>query len=523
MEHWGQSTPGAEAIVFDNRRMTYAQLNEAVDRAAKAFLDFGVLPGDRIAMLAMACPEFMITFMAASKVGAVWLGLNPKLSSRELSYILNDCRPKVLVTLSTYGDKNVLEEVGRVNLFDCGIEKTVVLGTCTSEMIPFDSIVDSIRAHLDHELAKRSAEVSSTDAVLLMYTSGSTGQPKGVLQTHRSILINVREQAKFFFMDRTTRALLHFPINHVAADVEIGFATMFIGGALVMMDRFDPAESLAILAREQVTMIGQIPAMFLMQAALPGFSTTDFSSLKVIVWGGAAAPMKLLRELEQISQRVAAKLVTGYGSTEACGFITYTQPGEDLERLATSVGKPPDGFELRIVDESRQSLPTGTTGELAIRGPFLFTEYFNKPEATAAARDDDGWFYTGDLGHLDNQGTLFLSGRKSEMYKTGGENVFPREIEDVLCEHPSVALAAVIGVPDPLFQEVGYALIMQRTGATLTAEELKEHCKKHLVNFKVPKVYDIRPSLPLLANGKVNKLELKRETQSQSSLESKKV
>ena len=287
-----------------------------------------------------------------------------------------------------------------------------------------------------------------------------------------------------------------------------------------MMDRFDPAESLATVSREKVTMLGQIPAMFLLQAGLPNFASTDFTSLKVIVFGGAAPPMKLLRELDRICKAVGAKLLTGYGSTEACGFITYTRPGETLERMATSVGYAPEGFEMRIVDDDRQQIPACSIGELAIRGTFLFSEYLNKPEATATAMDADGWYYTGDLGYLEADGALFLSGRKSEMYKTGGENVFPREIEDVLTEHPAVALAAVIGVPDPLFQEVGHAVVMLRPGAVNSASELKEHCRAKLTNFKVPKVVDIMPMLPMLPNGKVNKLELKREILSRSNQES---
>ena len=178
---------------------------------------------------------------------------------------------------------------------------------------------------------------------------------------------------------------------------------------------------------------------------------------------------------------------------------------------------------MRIVDDNRHPLGTNVIGELAIRGPFLFTEYLNKPEATMAAKDEDGWYYTGDLGYLDSCGALFLSGRKSEMYKTGGENVFPREIEDVLTEHPAVALAAVIGVPDPVFQEIGYALVMLRPGANCSTEELKEHCRGNLTNFKVPKSLDIRPVLPMLPNGKVNKLELKREILSRRQQEGEKV
>lgn len=511
VDHWSRETPTAEALVFGDRRLTYADFSAAVDATARSFLAMGVQPGDRVAMLAMACPEFMISFIAASKVGASWLGLNPKFSAREINYILSDCRPKVLITLDSYMGKSLSDELSRVDLPAAGVQRVLVLGQPWQAAESYQAITSEPLPEFQSALEQQAAQVDPRTEVLLMYTSGSTGQPKGVIQSHASILENVRQQAKYFFAEQTTRALLHFPINHVAADVEIGFATVYAGGTLVMMDRFDPAETLEILGREKITMFGQIPAMFLMQAALPSFKDTDFSSLKVIVWGGAAAPISLLRGLKRISQATGAKLITGYGSTEACGFITYTSPSDDAESLTNCVGRAPENFELRIVDDQRKPLAEGQVGELAIRGPFLFKEYLNKPEATAQALDASGWYYTGDLGYLDASGALFLSGRKSEMYKSGGENVFPREIEEVLCEHPAVALAAVVGVPDSKYQEVGYAFVLVRPGQSVTSEQLKAHCQAGLANFKVPKTFDLRPMLPLLPNGKVNKLELKRE------------
>lgn len=511
VDKWAAETPDAEAIVFEDQRLTYAEFAAAVDATAKAFLEAGVQRGDRVAMLSMARPEFFISFMAANKVGASWLGLSPKFGAREINYIVSDCKPRVFITLRSYMDKDISEEIGKVDFASNGLSQLLVIGEPFGEAVPFDAFTQKPRPELDAALAERAATVEPQDDALLMYTSGSTGQPKGVIQTHASILINVEHQVKHFLMEDKPRSLLHFPINHVAADVEIGFATVYVGGTTVMMDRFDPAASLAILGKEKITMLGQIPAMFLMQAGVPGFMETDFSSLKVIVWGGAAAPMELLRGLQMISAATGATLITGYGSTEACGFITYTRPDDDLETLSKSVGYAPEGFEMRIVDDNRKPVPDGTLGELAIRGPFLFKEYLNKPEATAEAMDEEGWFYTNDLGYLDENGALCLNGRKSEMYKTGGENVFPREIEEVLCEHEAIVMAAVIGVPDPTFQEVGHAFVMTRPGASVTAEELKAHCKANLANFKVPRAYDIRPMLPLLANGKVNKMELKRE------------
>jgi acyl-CoA synthetase (AMP-forming)/AMP-acid ligase II len=517
VDHWSRETPTAEAIVFEDRRLTYADFAEAVDATAKSFLALGVQPGDRVAMMAMACPEFLISFMAASKVGASWLGLNPKFSAREINYILSDCRPKVLITLDSYMGKSLADEIARVDLTASGVQQVLVLGQPWTATKSYQEATSAQLPEFQSALQQLAAQVDPQSEVLLMYTSGSTGQPKGVIQTHASILENVRQQSKYFFASQSMRALLHFPINHVAADVEIGFATVYAGGALVMMDRFDPAATLEILGREKITMFGQIPAMFLMQAALPSFKDTDFSSLKVIVWGGAAAPISLLRGLKRISQATGAKLITGYGSTEACGFITYTSPSDDAESLTNGVGRAPENFELRIVDDQRKPLATGQVGELAIRGQFLFKEYLNKPEATAQVIDVSGWYYTGDLGYLDADGALFLSGRKSEMYKSGGENVFPREIEEVLCEHPAVAMAAVIGVPDAKYQEVGYAFVLVRPGQSVTCEHLKEHCQAGLANFKVPKTFDLRPMLPLLPNGKVNKMELKRELEIHSN------
>ncbi|MBX3419923.1 MAG: acyl--CoA ligase [Pirellulaceae bacterium] len=229
VQHWARVTPDSEAIVFQDRRLTYAELQAAIDRAARALLAAGTRPGDRVAMLAMACPEFMITFLAASQVGAMWLGLNPKLSARELSYILNDCRPKLLFTVDSYGGKSMAEELARVDLKGAGVDATVVMGQPWAGVRSYHEFTAASVHDLTSELAARAAQVQPDDDVLLMYTSGSTGQPKGVIQTHHSILVNVQQQARCFYMDRSTRSLLHFPINHVAADVEIGYATMFIG------------------------------------------------------------------------------------------------------------------------------------------------------------------------------------------------------------------------------------------------------------------------------------------------------
>jgi acyl-CoA synthetase (AMP-forming)/AMP-acid ligase II len=295
----------------------------------------------------------------------------------------------------------------------------------------------------------------------------------------------------------------------VAADVEIGFGAIMGGSTLVFMDAFDPQASLELIESERITMVGQVPVMFLMQFQAPKFKTMDWSHVEYFVWGGAGVPLMVLKVLKQIAETTGARLLTGYGSTELCGFVTYTTGDEDEERMAKSVGRTAPPFELRIVDENRQPLPCGSVGELAVRGPSVMKGYLNNPKATREVLDGEGWYYTSDLGWVDEDGYIYLSGRSSEMYKSGGENVFPREIEEVLESHPAVLFAAVLRIPDPLYQEAGHGFVMLKPGQSVDAATLREHCKLHLANFKVPKKFTIDNVLPLLPNGKVNKMALR--------------
>jgi acyl-CoA synthetase (AMP-forming)/AMP-acid ligase II len=254
-----------------------------------------------------------------------------------------------------------------------------------------------------------------------------------------------------------------------------------------------------------------VPVMFLLEFKQPAFWTCDFSSVKAFVWAGAAAPKIMIDLLTPICQKTGAMLLTGYGSTEVCGFITYTDKEDNVETLLKTVGKIVAPFELKIVDRERRELPDGEIGEIAVRGPFLMKGYYNKPEETATVIDQDGWYYTTDLAFRDKNGYIYITGRLSEMFKTGGENVYPREVEEVIETHAAVLFAAVIGVPDEIYQEVGWAFVMPMPGQSVTEEELRDLCKSALANFKIPKKFFIRPMLPLLASGKVNKMALKEE------------
>lgn len=510
---WSRQKPDDEAIVSGDTRLSWRELEQLMDQSAEAFLADGVQRGDRVAMIAAACPEFLITFMAASKVGAIWLGLSPKSTLRELRILLEDSRPTVLITTREFLGRDFKEDIQTLQKEFTFMRKVLVLGDTFDGAESYTDSIATRPTQASEALRDRCAQGSPSDDVLLMYTSGSTGKPKGVVQTHRSIIANIEIEVRHFALRTSGRILLHFPINHVAASVEIGFAAIMSGSATIMMDKFDPVESLRMIQKERITLFGQVPAMFLMQFATPIFKDVDWSSVETFAWSGSSATHLVVDVLSRICARTGARQLTGYGSTELCGFVTYSEPDLDLTVLMKTAGRIADQFEMKIVDEHRTRLPYGVVGEVAVRGPIVMKGYFNRPDLTASVIDDDGWYYTSDLGAMDDRGNLTLSGRKSEMYKTGGENVFPREIEEVLELHPSVLFSAVIGVPDTKFQEVGRAFVMPKPGMSLSEEDLRSLCKEHLTNFKVPKQFEIRPLLPMLPNGKVNKMALREDLQ----------
>jgi acyl-CoA synthetase (AMP-forming)/AMP-acid ligase II len=511
VEKWAGTRPDAEALIFGDERITWSGFKKQMDATALAYLEIGVQKGDRIALLSMARNEFPITYMAAGKVGAMWLGLSPKFTLDELRYQVNDCKPSVLITIEEYMGNDLTPTI-KALMKECPfIKKVLVIGTPFEGTEGFHEFVAKPRKKLSGALDARAKEVKAGDEALLLYTSGSTGKPKGVVHTHRSIVENIKVEVGKFLFDEKSKAILHFPINHVAADVEIGFGAIMAGGCIVSLDKFDPALTLATVDREKITHLGQVPVMFLLEFKQPEFWKCDFASIIGFAWAGAAAPKIMIDLLAPICAKTGAHLLTGYGSTEVCGFVTYSEPDDSNETLLKTAGKIAPPFELKIVDSSRHELPDGQIGEIAVRGPFLMKGYYNKPAETAAVVDTDGWYYTTDLAFRDEHGYIHITGRLSEMFKSGGENVYPREIEELIESHDAVLFSAVIGVPDDTYQEVGWAFVMPTPGKNVTEDELRNLCKSGLANFKIPKKFFIRPLLPLLASGKVNKLALKDE------------
>lgn len=502
--------PDKEAIVYNDERVTWAAFDLRVDHLAKAFLEMGIQRGDRIGIISTTRPEYLYTYLAAARIGAILVGFNILSSPSELARLANMTRPAAMVVLGRVGDKDVA--AGFEPLFDSMpfVEHYITIGEGAPDgATRFEELIATDRSDQDTALAARRAEMEEDDGVLIVFTSGSTGEPKGALLTHKSIIDNIAvETAKLGFTE-DDRTLLHLPLSHVSGATELSIPALMLGATLIVRDHFHPADTLDIIQKERVTLLGQVPTMYIMELNLPNYGDYDLSSLRAAVVAGAATPPPVMRQMMEMAPIV----ITGYGMTEVGGFVTYTAPDDDPETIGLTVGAIAPEFGLRVVDDSRTELPTGEAGEVAIRGTCVMKEYFENPEETAASIDEDGWFYTGDIGRLDDRGYLTLVDRKKEMYITGGYNVYPREVEEQISHHPEVALVACLGTDDAVMGEVGSVYIVPKPGAELSANEVLVHCRQGLAEYKIPRYVHIREALPLTSLGKVDKRKLRSEVE----------
>ena len=511
VENNAENYPNDDAFIFEDEKYTWKEFKIKVDQLAKALLKNDILKGDKVCLISMARNEFALTFMAANKVGAMWFGLTPKYTIDEFRVMISDAKPKIIFSVRKYLETDLTETLNKLKNEFSFIEKLVIIDEPFEGTENIEDFIKSGAEISNEKLEQRADEGKSEDEALLLYTSGSTGKPKGVVHTHRSILANIRIQNDKFKSVHGIKAICPYPINHVAASTETLISTIIDGLTCEFLDKFDPVKILNIVGTDNINTVGGLPVTYLMMMSTPEFAKTDFSRVKLFIFAGAAPTKQMVEILNNISQKTGATIMTGYGSTEVGGFVTYSDPNDGTEIIQRSAGKIAEPFELKIVDDNRKEVPNGVIGEIAVRGPFLMKGYLNKPEETTKVIDKDGWYYTSDLAYKDDTDNIYITGRKSEMFKTGGENVFPLEIENVLTTHSKVLFAAVLNVPDELYQEVGWAFIMPNPGMSVSEEELRELCKSKLANFKVPKRFLIRNSLPITDSGKVDKVSLKKE------------
>jgi acyl-CoA synthetase (AMP-forming)/AMP-acid ligase II len=500
--------PEREALVLGEARWSYGRLADEVDRCAASLWRAGLRKGDRVALMATPRPECFLTFLAAASLGGIALGLNPKFPLEELRYFIADAEPKLLLGFGrdAEGDhRDVLAQLAREH--GC-LERTVVLDEAgAAGTLRFAEWLAEGQGLAREVLTAARAAVETSDPCLLVYTSGTTGRPKGAVLPHRALSYCAAVQAERWTAE-PLRCLCNLPVNHIGFMGDISSYVLVAGGTNVFLEKFDPAGMLALIERERLTGWGHVPTAFAYVLGLPDLDRRDLSSLQLVIWGGASMPREMIEAVQRLT---GARMATSYGSTETGGSVTYTDPGAGLDVLAETVGRPDPRFEVRVADPGGREVGVGVEGEIQVRGDHLMSGYWRRPEATREAIDAEGWLHTGDVALLRPDGNLVLRGRLSEMYKSGGENVYPREVESVLEQHPAVALAAVLGVPDPVYGEVGSAYVLRSPGADPAPEALRAFCLERLVNFKVPKRIEVRDALPMLPIGKVDKRALRRE------------
>lgn len=501
--------PDHIAFLYGEERITYYQFAQQVKKLACYLLQLGVQKGDRLAYLMTPRPEFFYLYMAASRIGAIITGVGTRQSNREIEYVLNNSEAMAVFTLHSMYEYDYQERFEKI-LVNCpSIQHLFIVGgqARLDKALALEEILQGDYSEYEPALLEREAQISTHDGLIIVYTSGSTGVPKGALMSHQNIIHMSLVEVGMCQAGPNDIWINHLPVNHVSGATEVG-ATAIVANSTQVLEPFNPARTLELIQKHKITILGQVPTMFAMEFALPDYDQYDLSSLKKVVISGAAAPLETLRKMRETMCETCYNCL---GLTEVSGLITYTDKADSLETLNLTVGKAAPDFEMKLVDKNRQVVADGEVGEIAYRGTSVIKDYFKLPEATAAAFDDEGWFYSGDLGLIDEDGNLRMVGRSKEMYITNGENIYPAEIEDAIMRYPGVMLCAVVAVPHEIAGHVGRAYIVSLPGFQVDPEALKEFLKEYLAAYKIPREYVFREILPMTMLGKIEKKLLRQE------------
>jgi long-chain acyl-CoA synthetase len=477
--------PGRVAVRMDDAAMTYRELDEASARVAGLLRERGFKPGDRAGIMLPNVAEFPVVYYGVLRAGGIVVPMNPLLKGREVAYYLGDSGAGLIFAWHAFADE------ARGGAEQVNAEPIVV------DLASFPDLLAS--AAPDYEVADRDDE----DTAVILYTSGTTGQPKGAELTHGNLTSNTGVACTDIIRARPEDVIFGgLPLFHAFGQTAALNVAVASGACLTLLPRFDAGHALRIIAGHRVTVFEAVPTMYVALLHAPDRADYDTSALRMCISGGAALPVEVLRGFEEA---FGCTVLEGYGLSETSPIASFNHPGR--ERKPGSIGTPIRDVQMRVVDGEDHEVPQGEVGEIVIRGPNVMKGYWKRPEATAEAIRD-GWFHTGDLARVDSDGYFYIVDRKKDLIIRGGYNVYPREIEEVLYEHPAVAEAAVIGMPHPaLGEEVGAAVIL-KPGASATAEELRDHVKAQVAAYKYARHVWIVEELPKGPTGKILKREI---------------
>ena len=520
--------PDNEALVSvaRNQRFTYREFVQVVNRAAKAFLRIGITRGDRVAIWSINNYEWVVTQFATAKIGAVLVNINPAYRVHELEYVLKESRARVLVLIEAFKSSNYLDMFYEV----CPEAKTSPPGAIDSWRFPhlksvvfigrekhpgmltrrsFAELGDELD---DSTLQVRESEFDIDDVINIQYTSGTTGFPKGVTLSHTNILNNAFFIGEIMGLTPKDRVCVPVPFYHCFGMVVSNLGAVTHGSTIVIPSpAFDPGATLQAVQEERCTVLHGVPTMFIAELDHPNFKSFDLSTLRTGIMAGAPCPIELMRRV--VNEMNMKEVLIAYGQTEASPVATLTRPDDPIERRVSTVGRVMAHQELKIVDPvTGHTVPYGTPGEICFRGYHVMAGYDNNPEATAEAIDPRGWLHSGDMGTMDDEGYVKITGRIKDMVIRGGENLYPREIEEFLYTLDIIADAHVIGVPDEKYGEELLACVKlhpDKADPTPTPDEFRERCQGKIAHFKVPRYWMVVDEFPMTVTGKVQKFKIR--------------
>lgn len=519
LRHLAATVPNKTAVIFHHQELTFQEVATRAERLAAGLSRLGICKGMRVAVWLPNRPQWIDLQLALGRLGAIMVPLNTRFQSYEMEQIVRHCGAEALVLQERFLGHAYLEMLTDLcpelpnsapGALQAGSLPDLRHVICLSEREQpgcwsYASLCEAVDAALPP-----TEDVQPDDLLNIMYTSGTTGHPKGVMFKHGVLLRKVHERGIPYGLTADDRMLVTVPLSNVWGMANGLFFAFVHGASLVLQETFAPEETLDLLSRHRCTLYAGVPSMFTDLLAHPRFSDTDLSVLRIANVSAATVPRDLMETVRDRLQ--VAHIVTSYGLSEACGTLTAAYPDDGFETRCRTVGKRVPNVEVEILDpESREVLPPQTAGEICARGYNIMPGYYRDPEATAQVIDDDGWLHTGDRGMFTEDGYLLFLGRIKDMYKRGGYNVYTQDVEECLLEHAAVQEVAVTGLPDARFGEEGVAFIKCRPGSTVSADDIQAFCKTHLANYKVPRYVLFVDDFPRSNTGKVIKFQMRQE------------